>query len=763
MNASLYLLDARNAFERRWLLDRLRERAEDGACADLPVLRRGSWRGLAALAQRVSVGDGTLVQPLRVAWRIPHFARRRGLRKTDFLFGDPRQPGAWRARWILRRDPARAECVRGQPATLGELRQRFESQVDRSLAGDASFAAFVARQATLALDVEERAIQGGRYKVPRFVTESIVASPLFASGVEKLAGELGRPVASVLEAVNSCLREMVSSPSPFLLDLRRWLDQRLWLRGYDPDIRIEREEFERLRRTMREHPTLLLFTHKAYGDAALPGLLCFENDLPMLHTFGGSNLDLPVFGALMRRSGGIFIRRSFQGDPVYKFALRSYVAYLLDKRFPMSWALEGTRSRLGKLMPPRLGLLKYTLDAARDAGIENLHVVPFVTSFELIRDVEEFVAEQSGASKRPESFGWLLAYARGARSPLGRVRVDLGEPVVVRQPPAADDELGVARIAFESAVQANRATPLTVTGVMCLVLLGLSPRGATAPELAKFVQVIAAWARARSIRLGDELSEPDPAFFLARLDALASAGLLLRYDEARSVIYSVDPARHREAGYYRNTVVHHFVPKSFVELALARALEDEGAELEPAFWREADRLRELFKFEFFYPARDTWRAQLEDELGRADPRWREHLAGDRAAAHRLERRLQPFLAHAVLLPYAEAYSVVIDQLARLQPGEQLDEDRSVALALREGREAWLLRRVTTEASLGKGLFANGYRLAANLGLAPDTTGPIAARRRDLLLELQALVRRMEKLRLAAVTRAEEVMTMEVEQ
>ncbi len=156
------------------------------------------------------------------------------------------------------------------------------------------------------------------------------------------------------------------------------------MRGYDRDIRFDAQEFERLRATIRAHPTVLLFTHKTYGDAALPGLMLYINDLPMLHTFGGINLDFPGFGTLMRRSGGIFIRRSFQDDPVYKLVLRKYVAYLLEKRFPMSWALEGTRSRLGKLMPPRFGLLKYALDAAHDAGIENLHVVPFVTSFETI-------------------------------------------------------------------------------------------------------------------------------------------------------------------------------------------------------------------------------------------------------------------------------------------------------------------------------------------------------------------------------------------
>ena len=128
----------------------------------------------------------------------------------------------------------------------------------------------------------------------------------------------------------------------------------------------------------------------------------------------------------MRRSGGIFIRRSFQDNAVYKLVLRRYIGFLLDYQFPMAWALEGTRSRLGKLMPPRYGLLKYVLDAAHDAGINDLHIVPFVSTFEQIRDVEEYVAEQAGATKQAESFRWLWRYGTRKSRPMGRIRVDLG-------------------------------------------------------------------------------------------------------------------------------------------------------------------------------------------------------------------------------------------------------------------------------------------------------------------------------------------------
>ena len=763
---TLFVLDARHGVEERYLREWLRETSVIGAAASgidlvvLPLADGGRALLLESLAAALKGDDDREVVPVRVAWRVPHLEREHGLRLRDLVFGDPRLPGRLRSALILLRDRQRAHCLVGARATIGDLRQRFAVEVARAEQSEQfAFARFVARQAALTLDVEERGIQGSRYKVPRFVAESILSSREFRPALERIAGERNRPLADLLVESRRYLKEMVSTPSALFLDLRAHLDRFLFTRGYDRRTRFDPAELERLRETMRTHPTVLLFTHKTYIDASLPTLLLYSNDLPMLHTFGGINMDFAGFGALVRRSGGILIRRSLGDDPVYKLVLRKYVGYLLEKRFPMSWALEGTRSRLGKLMPPRLGLLKYTLDAAHDAGIEDVHIYPFVTSFDLIRDVDEYVAEQTGRVKQPESFKWFAGYVKSLRRPMGSVRVDLGEPVVVRRAPPPDDKLALAKIAFEVSVQANRVTPLNVAAVMCLVLLGTAPRGATAQELVKLVAVLADWARARGIRMSEELAADDRAALLANVDRLAASGLLVRYDEGSSVVYAIDPSRHPVASYYRNTIVHHFLDKAILELSLFKAGDDASDNLEATFWAETERLRELFKFEFFYPPREEYRARLVAELDRVDPRWRERLSGDPQQVRRLARRLQPFIGHAALLPYVEAYAVVVDLLARLGPGDTLEQKRCVELALKEGRQAYLLRRVSSEASIGRILFENGHRLAGNLGLAGVSTPETIAGRRELLRELRALSHRMERMRLEALARAEEIMGM----
>ncbi len=754
----LYIIDTRNGVERRILLDWIHSTSGDDepVWASLDIEDGDHALPVDVLQARLDGAASRQVVPLRVAWRIPGFDKDRALKFRHLLFGDPRHPGALRARLILLRDRRRAQILVGEAATLDMLRDRFCAQTgggDGEGGGSPEFAGFVARQAALALDVAERGIRGTRYKVPRFVADGLRTSPKFRAALAELSEATGRPVAELFREARPLMKEVIARPSALFLDLRARLD-RMMFGGYAPGMEIDAAELAKLRNILREHPTAILFTHKTYIDGATPSRLAYENDLPMLHSFGGANLDFAVMGEFFRRSGMIFLRRSFQDQPVYKLVLRHYIAWLLAKRFPLSWAFEGTRSRLGKLMPPKYGLMKYVLDAAHATGTRGVHFVPFVTSFDLIPDVEEYAAEQTGRSKKPESLSWFLGYMKSLKEPSGRIRLDIGEPVVIETAPEPDDRRALERIAFAVAVEANRVTPLTVTSVMCLILLGMAPRGATSAELLGAIGAVTDWARARGIRLSSELESGDDAALSATVDTLVTSGLLTRYEAGSENVYSVEPAKHPMASYYRNIIAHHFLDRAMIELAMFELRDADKGDAAAAFWAKIDRLRDLFKFEFFYPPREEHRAAIETELARIDPVWDRRLAsGDRGVAQLL-RRCQPVVGHAILLPFAEAYSVVAEQLARAKPGDVVDEQALLDAALVEGRQAYLLRRISSEAAIGKLLFANGLSLLRHMGLAEQATPMNLAARRALLMELRGLANVMETMRLSTVALAD---------
>ncbi len=760
----LFVIDARNRVERRYLLDWLHASLAEGGPGQeinwisLPISDERARLRLKELNQKLDADPDTLVIPVRIAWRIPNFEKSRALKKRHALFGDPRTPGSFRARTILLRNKRRAHCLTGQPATISDLRQRFEQQNAPEVQGDDEheFAGFVVRQAGLVLDIEERGLRGRRYKVPRFVADGLRTSPKFRAAMTGLATDLNKSETVLYDEASKYMKELIARPSAFFIDMKAKLDRFMLSQGYEDEVVFNKNELARLRKTMRDHPTLLLFTHKTYIDGVTPTDLAYQNDLPMVHVFGGINLDFFGLGFVLRRAGTIFIRRSFENNPVYKLVLRHYVSYLLEKRFPMTWAFEGTRSRLGKLMPPRYGLLKYVMDSANLNDIENVHIIPVVTSFDLIRDVEEYASEQTGRAKKAESLSWFIGYLRSLREPMGKVYVDFGEPVVVKKAPEPDDRIGLSKIAFEVAVEANRATPLTLTSLMCLSLLGTAPRAMTADELRAVINFFVDWAQKRKIRFSNDLAQQNLEGIQKVVDTLVNSGLFMRYDQGSSTVYAIQPEKHPLASYYRNSIIHHFLDKAIIELSLLKAREDKDNVAADVFWAETDRLRDLFKFEFFYPPKKEYRENLKAELSRACPDWEMKLDEGGVLLKSLTNRFQPLIGHAVFLPFVESYTVVLDILSRLEPGQAIDKQSCVEEALKEGRQAYLLRRITSEASIGKILFENGFKMAASQDLTGETTEEAIVKRRALLRKFRALSRRMEKSRLEVLSLADKI-------
>lgn len=752
----IVLLDVAHAVEQQEL-----ERYLDASLRDnnigakihrvvLPVRRDPENPPTATLKPLLSLDDNSFVLPLRVVWRTSLEDKDIKPRWRDLLFGNPRRPGPARARRVLKQHPERAVCIAGHPASLHELRERMATRRGESAgAADAeTFAGFIAGEAALALDVAERRLRGSRYKVPRRVAANLLASAKFKAAIEEVAQETGRSVPDLMEESEEIMAELIAKPQPFWLDVMAQLNHLVMSLGYEPKIEVNRERLERIRQLTREYPTALLWTHKTHVDGFAVNSVCFDNDFPAPHILGGVNMAFAGLGYLARRAGGIFIRRSFQDDVLYKMILRQYIGYLMEKRFPLSWAFEGTRSRVGKLMPPRYGLLKYAMDSAHNTGAENLHIIPVSISYDMIGDVKDYAKEQAGGVKRPESLSWFIGYLRGLRQPMGKIYFDFGEPVVLPTVPSPEDPKELQRVAFAVGVAVNKVTPITLPALLCLLLLGAAPRALTADEVRRSIAHMTNWARKRNITLTDNLNDQDETAVRALVDDMVGNGLLTRYDDGPERVYTIADEQHGVASYYRNTIIHYFVNKAIAEMSLLNMAQGNLTGID-AFWAEAERLRDLFKFEFFYAPRDEFRRDIDEELSRYNPHW-ESALDQEGFALSLFTRLVPLMSHAVLLPFVEAYRVVADVLARQISDEPLDEKECVQKALAYGRQAYLQRRISSEASIGKVYFSNGYKLVENLGLLDGDVATLAERRRELAQDFRGLQRRLEQVRAAAL-------------
>lgn len=693
--------------------------------------------------------DNLLIVPVGVAWK-PKSQQQQSWRQimgwTHLIGSDFRQ------RRILKNKPDRCAIIIGEAATLGDLRRRHAKHAAHDeTAGDGvnGFADYVALQAALTIERDARAATGETIKYPRYVTRALWGRKSFQMQLETIATESGRPIAEIREDARTCLKELVpNARAPHIS--AAWAFSRAVCRlGYEDKLVYDKEKVAEIRQMALTRPLALVFTHKTHIDGVAMMLATRDESFPLVHMIGGDNMAIAGVGYMMRRAGAIFIRRSID-SAVYKVVMRQYLSYLMEKRFPVSWALEGTRSRNGKLMPPRFGILKYVVEAAAKENMRDLTIIPVSIYYDLIAELSDYAVEQTGATKRKESLAWMADYLRSLRKPLGRISFGFGDPVVVDTTSqdiagaiaAGDDSFSVRlqKLAFEASANANAVTPITPTALFMLILTGAAPRALTETEINGRMLALRDWAKSRALPLTDDIKKLDVDRMRAVADAIMEMGVVACYDGGSEPVYSIAPDKHFDASYYRNTAIHFFVTKAIAELALAQAAQAETNPVE-MFWREATELRDLFKFEFFYPPLDQFKADIEEELRRYDPDWSSRVhAGE---AHDLLGEMAPLVSHAALRPFAEAYSIVADVILDTNIAKNAKDKKSViAAALSYARQALLQRRIASEESIGKLMFENGYDLAAHRNLIDGDAGALAKARRDFRDQLDDITKRI---------------------
>lgn len=727
------LVDAATDVERSLVRDWIREAGVD-VLAVLPA------DGPAIVAALGVADPRTQVVATRVAWLPRERDGQRRVRASDLLrLVDPRRPPVRAQSRIARREPDRAPVVVAEPATVAALRERF--------AGDdpARFADFVARQARLALDRAERALVGGRYKVPKRIVEDIAASADFRADVADLAARLGRPVDDVTAAATESLDGLVASMSPLAVDVLTGVLRPLHARAWD--VRVDTAGLDALRELNRRYPLVFLPSHRSYADPLLLADVLAHHDFPRSHVLGGDNLRFWPVGPLAKRAGVVFIRRSFGDDEVYKLAVRAYLGFLLAKRFNLEWYMEGGRSRTGKLRPPRYGLLANVAEAVDRGRVADAYLVPVSIAYDQLREVAAMAAEQRGAAKQGEGLSWLASYARAQLSQIGTAHVRFGDPISLRAGLAGngpDRRLALQKTAFEVAVGINRVTPVVATSLVTLALLGVRDRALTLAQVRRVLAPVRDYVLERGL---PQAIEPlDTAEGVRHVLAeLTREKVVTTFAGGDEPVFAIGRGQHLVAAFYRNSSIHHFVDRAIAELML----------LGPAGrrWEAAAQLRDLLKFEFFFPERAAHTTALTAELVRLGG------AGWADADGRVLLEKAPFrIAHRVLRSFLDAQLVVARRLARWPAGAALREKAAEKEFLDAcaglGQQLLLQGRLHGPESLSRELFASALRLAANqdlLGPAPD----LAQRRAAFADRLDEVVARVVEIdEIDAATRRE---------
>lgn len=718
-----FLLDARDSFEAGLLSDWVqRHEPTSGAGPSYSMVALTRSGGTASLATEVESDDNSWMQPLRIAW-LPAAGTPGNRSQLDSLYRRIAGVSRLGRRWLARRHPERMAFVVGDGAGLDELRARHAAS-DAAAGARDGLAEFVAGQALIALERSERTIRGARYKIPRILPGEVFANRRFQQTMSNIAQQRDRPRASVMEKATRYLREMAAMQTPVTLDLMTSLYRTAIRSHHDAGIGVDDEQLAEVANTVATRPVVFLISHKSMLDTAALSLVLFDANLPLPLTFGGINLRTPGIGALARRSGIIFLRRSFQDNEIYKSTFRRYIDYLIEKRFSLLWALEGTRSRTGKLLPPRFGLFNYVVESIIRTKLYDLTFIPVSVAYDQITEVEDYAIEQRGRTKKPEGLAWAVRFLKRGKS-RGKIHLRFGESLTISDiidrkelEAGIDDQrkqVLVPTLAFEVAVRMNAATPITAVAVITLILLAGGNRAMSIDQVQALARSGAALMRRRELEIVGRSDFKNADSVRATLEELHQTGIVNYLDDGTERLYAIGEDQHLNAAYYRNTAIHYFVLDAIVELSLLAATGDTDDAVE-TFHANALAMRELFKFEFYFPRSAAHRPELERLAKDRFGDWQQTVLDGETAVRDSLRSIRPLVAHVVLRSFVDAYRIVAKVLAARGADALDDESGFLAECLKTGKQQLLQGRVFSAESVSKSLYATALKVADYRGM-----------------------------------------------
>jgi len=339
--------------------------------------------------------------------------------------------------------------------------------------------------------------------------------------------------------------------------------------------------------------------HRSHMDYLLLGYAIYVHGYAVPHTAAGVNLNLPVVGRFLRQGGAFFIRRSFAGNALYTVVFMKYLAAIMARGHPIEYFIEGGRSRTGRLLQPKTGMLTMTVRSFLRDPQRPVVFVPVYFGYERLVEGATYVGELSGRPKEKESVWGLLGSLRVLRQRFGKVHVNLGEPIRLSEildgaDPAwrtrgIDDEervpwLGAAvdELAGRIMRHINAAAALTPVGLLAVTLLA-TPRQALAEgDLVRQVELYRALLR--DFPYSDRVTVTElPGE--AIIDYGVSMRLISRepHSPASSVRMSQESAV--LASYFRNNVLHLFALPSLVACAFSSNERVATADIQRLAWR----------------------------------------------------------------------------------------------------------------------------------------------------------------------------------
>lgn len=615
--------------------------------------------------------------------RKPHGAT---LELLDIVFGSEEDPGRLRRWMTILRNPQKAFVEISDPLNLKEFLHEPDNQ-KRS----PEQLSFVLRQRLLdQMNRHRQSITGPVLKTRDELKELILRNERFQDFMRGYAQSHNNDMAKLHRKADAYLDEIAADYSTAFIQTLSMIFGWVWKTMFD-GIALDMEGLNRVKSAATKAPLVFVPCHKSHFDYLILSHLLFTNNMPCPHVAAGRNLAFWPVGTLFRKSGAFFVRRSFQGAKLYAHAFSEYVRMLIEQGFNIEFFIEGGRSRTGKMVLPKTGLLTILMDAYKNGGCHDLMFVPVYIGYDRLLEESAILKELEGSGKKQESFGQLIRARKLLNKRHGRIYVQFDEPISLKDlvsksgrslqdmDQAEYQALG-RNLAYRIINAISHISVVTPQALTACAILNYPKQSFTQSELMVYVETYLNYLVLQNVRLSENLNAPlhaaENVLAIYNNRRFIEKKRLKLYDNAPfgEQRFVVPENKRLNLEYYKNNCIHFFVPAAYTALAILSY--DAFQFSASALHSDYNFLQDFFKYEFAYDVdktpeymvRKTLKAFIDDAILMPHPTLPDTYNITSAGFRKLL-----FFAN-FLKTYFESYWVVLNVLKGYSRGELVKKE-----------------------------------------------------------------------------------------
>lgn len=520
---------------------------------------------------------------------------------TGIFFGFKDHPGVIRKIVLFFRHNRRAFIDFGRPL---DVKAYLKSQPPTRPLHD--MAAEIRQMLINSIDKQKRVILGPIMKSRQQIKESVLTDERVTKEINILASDNEKRLKQLKKEAGKYFEEIAADYNMTYIQTFVKVLNWFWKKIFE-GIDVDMDGLERVREWARKGTLIYVPSHKSHIDYLILNYILYNYHMHTPRITAGKNLAFWPMGQIFRKCGAFFIRRSFKGKKLYSEVFQAYIKSLLEEGHPIEFFIEGGRSRNGKLILPKTGFLSILLGAYREGFCKDLIFIPASIIYDRIIEEKSYQKEIAGGLKKKENFRQIIKARRFLKKRYGKIYIRFSHPFSLNEYLSQIDSSvknAPRRLAFHLVQSINAISLVTPLSLIATAILANHQRGFHLSELAETVNILLRFIKSYDVPTASTLVDSAKTIE-ETLSLLINQKVVDFLEDAtgkEETFYYVDEDNKIKLEYYKNSIIHFFIPHSFVAISLLTGGEEEK-DLKSIISDYAF-LKNLFKNEFIFDQKE---------------------------------------------------------------------------------------------------------------------------------------------------------------